>query len=340
MVGPLQLIVIGFDEDKYARDIILELKNLRQKKAIRLFDLLYIFKHKDGTIDSQEVSDLQAEEQREFGTLIKSLIGLSTKDLEHVNAVDVAGAIPVADSEFGVSQNELQKVAAELPNNSSAIFVAFEHTWARDLKEAMLRNNGVVRAQGMIDPNTLKLAANELATVLEAIDKTEVASMEKMARILADAEEQEKAARIQAAEVVMEAEAIKKDAEITKTDAEAMAVMAAEIEAESQAREAAALEHAAQVAAEAEDIEDQAFIEAEAVRKVARRQQEEAMAEAAAVVRESEEIEATAVLRAVNALVQAEVIEEEATREALNAIMAANVIEAAAARRAAKALSA
>ena len=340
MIGPLQLIVIGFDEDKYARDIILEIKNLRQKKAIRLFDLLYVFKHPDGTIDSQEVSDLQAEEQREFGTLIKSLIGLTSKDLEHANADEVASAIPVADSEFGLSEAELQSVADELPNNSSAIFVAFEHTWAVGLKEAMLQNNGYVRAQGMIDPNTLKLASNELAAVLEAIDKTEVASMAKMARILSEAEEQEKTARIQAAEVVMEAEAIKKDAQVTMADAEAMAEMATQIEAESLDQEEAARQHAAEVTAEAEAMEDQAFIEAEAVRKVAQRQQKEAIAEAAEVVRESEDIEAAAVLRAVNALVQADVIEREATREALNAIMAANVIEASAARRAAKALSA
>jgi uncharacterized membrane protein len=340
MVGPLQLIVIGFDEDKYARDIILEIKNLRQKKAIRLFDLLYVFKHPDGTIDSQEVSDLQAEEKREFGTLIKSLIGLTSKDLVHANADEVASAIPTAVSEFGLSEAELQQVSDELPNNSSAIFVAFEHTWAVGLKEAMLQNKGYLRAQGMIDPNTLKVASNELATVLEAIDKTEVASMEKMARILADAEEQEKTARIQAAEVVMEAEAIKKDAETTMVDAEAMAAMAVIVEAESLAQEEAARQHAAGVTAEAKDMEDQAFIEAEAVRKVARRQQEEAMAEAAEVVRESEDIEAAAVLRAVHALVQADVIEREATREALNAIMAANVIEAGAARRAAKALSA
>ena len=32
MIGPLQLVVIGFDEDKYARDIILEIKKLRKEK--------------------------------------------------------------------------------------------------------------------------------------------------------------------------------------------------------------------------------------------------------------------------------------------------------------------
>lgn len=339
MVGPLQLVVIGFDEDKYARDIILEIKSLRQKKAIRLFDLLYIFKHADGTIDSQEVSDLQDEEQREFGTLVRSLIGLSTKDLEHAGADEIADSLGTAESESGLSDSEIQNVADQLPNGSSAIFVVFEHFWARGLKDAMIRTGGTVRAQGLINPDTLKVASNELASVLEAIDKAEVASMEKMARIISEAEAQEKKARIKAAEVVMVAEAVKEDAQTTMAEAEAKAETAAQVEAESLAREEAARQHAAQVAAEAEEMEDDAFAQAQAVRRAAQRQEEKSMAEAAAVVRESEEIEASAVLRAVNALVAADVIEREATREALNAIFAANVIETAAAKRAAKALT-
>ena len=340
MIGPLQLIVIGFDEDKYARDIILEIKNLRQKQAIRLFDLLYIFKHEDGTIDSQEVSDLQAEEQREFGTLIKSLIGLSTKDLDHADADEVAASIHVAEKEFGVSQSELQSFADDLPNGSSAIFVAFEHVWARGFKQAIIDNNGYLRAAGMIDPNTLKLAADELASVLEAIDKTEKASMEKMAVILAATKAREDEASAKAAAVESEAEAIEESAEARMARAKALAVMAAGVEIEALAREEAALKHADEVAHEVEEIEDQAFLEAEAVRKVAQRQKEEALADAAEVVQESQDIEAAAVLRAVNALVMADLIEQEATQEALDAIFAARVIEASAARRAARALSA
>ena len=53
MIGPLQLLVIGFDEDTYAKEIMVELKNLRKHNVIRLFDLLYIIKHPDGTIASK-----------------------------------------------------------------------------------------------------------------------------------------------------------------------------------------------------------------------------------------------------------------------------------------------
>ena len=98
MIGPLQLVVIGFEQDKYARDIILELKNLRKERTIRIFDLLYIFKHEDGSITSKEVSDLQEEEQREFGTLVRTLLDLSTKDVEHMNADEVAESLGSAEA--------------------------------------------------------------------------------------------------------------------------------------------------------------------------------------------------------------------------------------------------
>ena len=45
MIGPLQLVVIGFDEGKYALDVVLELKNPRKQRSIGIFDLLYIFEH-------------------------------------------------------------------------------------------------------------------------------------------------------------------------------------------------------------------------------------------------------------------------------------------------------
>jgi uncharacterized membrane protein len=334
MLGPLQLIVIGFDEDKYARDIILELKSLRKAKTILLFDLLYLFKHEDGTVDSKEVSDLQEEEQREFGTLVRSLLGLSAKDVEHIDAEAVAGTLEAADDAFGLSDSEIQTVADEIPNGSSAIFVIFEHAWARPLKAAMIRTGGYVRAQGIIDPETLKTATNELAAVLAAVNK---ATMEKMADTMAGAKSQEEDALARAAGAMAEADVAESEVAARLEEAALMAEEADQVAAEAQAREEAAREHAAQVAAEAEAMEDDAFAEAEAVRRAAERQKEMAMAEAA---EHSQEIEAAAVMRAMNVLISARIIEPSATREALDAILAADVIEVSAARKAAQSIAA
>jgi uncharacterized membrane protein len=340
MLGPLQLTVVGFDEDKYARPIILEIKNLRKAKTIRLFDLLYLFKHPDGTFEAKEVSDLAEEEQREFGSVIKSLIGLSAGDIKHASADDVADTLENMDSGFGLSDAELQAVVDKMPNDSSAIFVLFEHAWARGVKEAMISAGGKLQAQGLLDPDSLKMATNELATVLEAIDKSESAAMEKMAEVItgAKAEEEEAYQKKEAAEA--KAETATTLAAAAVAEAIVVSEQVDQSVAEARAREEEAMLQAEQVKADAQAQEDAAFAEVEAVRKAAQRQVEQAEAKAAEAVQRAEEIEAEAVLRAVNALVAARVIERSATRQALEAIVAANVIEPSAARRAAANLSA
>jgi len=298
MIGPLQLLVIGFDEDTYAKEIMVEIKDLRKHKIIRLFDLLYIIKHADGTFASKEVDDLQDEEQREFGTLIKGLMGLATKDVKHMDAEEVASSLGSESDEFGVSESEVQGLADQLPDGSSAIFVIFEHLWARSLKASMLRAGGYVRAQGFLDPATLQTASNELATVLEAVEKAEVATMEKMAEIMGDAKAQEDAARVAAAVAIAEATAIKAQAADALAEAEVTEEEAKQMVAEAEARAEEARQHAANVTAETAAMEDDAFAHAEAVR------------------------------RAGNA----------AAREAIKAIIEANIIEAGAAREAVEAL--
>jgi len=339
MLGPLQLTVVGFDEDKYAREIILEIKSLRKSKTIRLFDLLYLFKHPDGTFEGKEVSDLAEDEQREFGSVIKSLIGLSAGDIEHVDADDVAGALENMDSGFGLTDTELQAVADQMPNDSSAIFVLFEHAWARGVKEAMISAGGKLHAQGMLDPETLKVATNELATVLEAIDKSEMAAMEKMAEVITGAKTEEEEAREKKAAAEAEADVATTLAAAAVAEAIAVSDQVDLSVAEARAAEEEALLQAEAVKAEAMAQEDAAFAEVEAVRRAAQRQVEEAEAKAAEAVERAEEIEAEAVLRAVNALVAARVIERSAARQALEAIVDADVIEPSAARRAAANMS-
>lgn len=350
MLGPLQLTVVGFDEDKYARDIILEIKSLRKSKTIRLFDLLYLFKHPDGTFEGKEVSDLAAEEQREFGSVIKSLIGLSTSDMEHVDADEVSETLDNMASGFGLSDSELQAVADEMPSDSSAIFVLFEHAWARGVKDAMIKAGGKLQAQGILDPQTLKVATNELATVLEAINRSEMTAMEKMAEVITGAKTEEEEAREKKAAAEADADAATTLAAAAVAEAITVSDEADKSVAEAKAREEEALREAEEIKAEAQQQaetalaeaqaqEDAAFAEVEVVRRAAQRQIEQAEAKAAEAVQRAEEMEAEAVLRAVNAMVAARVIERSAARQALEAIVDADVIEPSAARRAAVRLS-
>ena len=138
MIGPLQLLVFGFDEEQKARDVVRVAKSLKRAKAIRLFDLVYVIKDQEGTLQAKEISELRTEEKREFGALAKALLGLAVEDVESLDAQELVDSLNVAEEEFGLSDEEIQEVAARVPNGTSAIFVIFEHVWARELHEAVL----------------------------------------------------------------------------------------------------------------------------------------------------------------------------------------------------------
>lgn len=338
MIGPLHLLVIGFDEDKRARDITRIVNGLKRAKAIRLFDLLYIIKQSDGKIKAKEISELRSDEKREYGALVKRLIGVATQDVERMDAGEMAASLAVAEDEFGLSESEVLAIADRMAEGSSGILAIFEHTWARGIKEDLQKVGGYVRAQGLIDPKTLGMAADELNTIMDAISRAEASAMDELVEVKVGAEADAEEARSVAAEAIAAAQAREEEAQAAIAAAEQRETEAAQAVADAQAREEEARQQAAGATAKAQEIEDTAFDEAEVVRRAAERQQQRAMAEAAAVEQQAQEIEAKAVLRAMNALVTARIIEQKAASHALDTIIAANVLEAAAVQEAAKSL--
>jgi len=188
MIGPLHLLVIGFDEDKRARDITRIVQDLKRAKAIRLIDLLYIIRHDNGEMQAKEISELRTDEKQEYGALIKKLIGMETQDVEQRDASELVDSLAVAVSEFGLSESEVQRIADRLPNGSSGILAIFEHTWARCIKKNIQEAGGTVRAQGLLDPATLEIAADELSVILDAINRAESSAMDQLVEVKVETE--------------------------------------------------------------------------------------------------------------------------------------------------------
>ncbi len=324
-IGPLQLVAIGFDEDKYYRDIIKELGDIRRSGIIRLFDALYVIKHPDGAIEAKETSELGEEEKREYGSVIRGLLDLAAaKGLENVSQSDLEHALEMSGKDFGLSDAEVGEIADRIPAGSSALIVLFEHKWAVHLKESIGKSGGYLIAQGLIQPETLKVVSSELTAVMRAVEKVEATAFTEAAQAVALSEEIKAEAALQALGALMEAELIEEAAR-----QEALEVLhAAEL------IEAAAITEAAIVVAETEAIEDEAIAEAEMVVAVAEAVEEEAIMEAAVVVSVAEQAEADAIARALQAMVAADIIEEDAIDRAITAIVNAQIVEIAAAKQA------
>ena len=57
-IGPVQLLVISFDQPRFTGEIIEELRRLRDSNVIRLVDALAVQKGLDGELTALQWSDL------------------------------------------------------------------------------------------------------------------------------------------------------------------------------------------------------------------------------------------------------------------------------------------
>ena len=166
--GPMQLTVIGFDNDEIIGGLLDELDRVREFGIMRLIDFLFVAKDADGNIAALEVTDLDDAERMEFGAIVGGLIGLGAAGVEGAEAGAVAGALSVAEHDFGLSAEEIQAAADHIPAGGSAVVALFEHTWAVRLKEYILSNGGFLVAQGLIHPSALVEVGAELAVAVKA----------------------------------------------------------------------------------------------------------------------------------------------------------------------------
>ena len=69
MIGPVQVLVVGFDRPTFSGDVLAELARLREAGIVRLVDLLLVSRSHDGTLQTLPTS---AEGQADLGGLAAS----------------------------------------------------------------------------------------------------------------------------------------------------------------------------------------------------------------------------------------------------------------------------
>ena len=152
--GPVQLIVLGFNQPDFHGEIIAELERLRETGTIRVIDALAIYKSADGELEVEHLSNLSEDEAIEYGTRIGALIGLGIEGEEGVEAGAAAGAEEVAaDSGVQVfTEAEGWDVLEDIPDDSAAALVLIEHHWAVPGRDAIVRAGGFRISDGFISP--------------------------------------------------------------------------------------------------------------------------------------------------------------------------------------------
>jgi len=168
-IGPVQLIVLGFDHPDFHGEVIAELERLRESDTVRVIDSIAVYKDADGNLEVEHLSNLTEQEAVELGSKIGALIGLGVEGEEGMEVGAALGAEQAAAEGIHVFAGaEEWDVLEDIPNDSAAALVLLEHHWAVPLRDAIARAGGFRISDGFISP--LDLVEIGLMSAQEAKD--------------------------------------------------------------------------------------------------------------------------------------------------------------------------
>ena len=136
-LGPISYLVVEFPGSKMTGEGLPILVDLAQRGVIRILDLVFVAKGKDGSLGVIQLADLDRD-----GTLDLAVFEGASSGL--VSQEDLADAAPVIE-----------------PGSSAAILI-FENRWATSFVQALRRGGAELVAAGYIPQDDL-VAALEAA---------------------------------------------------------------------------------------------------------------------------------------------------------------------------------
>jgi uncharacterized membrane protein len=174
-IGPVQLLVLGFEHPDFHGEIIEELERLRESDTVKVIDSLAVYKDAEGEIEVMHLSNLSKDEAIELGSKVGALIGLGIEGDKGMEAGAFAGAEATANGVDFFHDEEAWDVLEEIPNDSAAALILLEHHWAVPLRDAIARAGGSRISDGFISPFDLieiGLLTAEEAKEHQAVEKT------------------------------------------------------------------------------------------------------------------------------------------------------------------------
>lgn len=145
VLGPIEIVVIGFESGSFTGEIVAELEKLVEANTINIIDGLVVRK------DSEEDT---------------TFVELDQID----NDADVAKVAALMDKvDSLISDEDVEILADSLPVGGAAGILVFEHTWVKPLRDAIVNVGGelidTIRVPGMV--------VQEVLDAIEALENEE-----------------------------------------------------------------------------------------------------------------------------------------------------------------------
>ncbi len=150
LIGPVQLLVVGFEQPDFKGEVLAHLQSLREHDLVRVIDILLVYKDVEGELETRQVSDLSTQEAQDLGALAGALIGLGA-----AAGGDAEDAARLWSAEDGLTEEDLVDVLAEIPPDTAVAIALLEHRWAIPLREAIIAAGGFPILDTWVHPRDL-----------------------------------------------------------------------------------------------------------------------------------------------------------------------------------------
>jgi len=183
-IGPVQLIVLGFNHPDFRGEVVGELQKLREADTVRVIDALIVYKDAEGELEAEHLGNLTESETIELDSKVAALIGLGFAGEEGAVAGAEVGAQVGAqgDNLLALSDADGWDVLEDIPNDTAAAVLLIEHHWAVPVRDAVARAGGFRISDGFISPLDLVAVGLMASEEAEQMHQMETANAAVAAR--------------------------------------------------------------------------------------------------------------------------------------------------------------
>lgn len=136
-IVPLDYAVVGFRGNKFNGEIASEIYQLVDEGLIRIIDLVFLSKDKEGQYTALELNDLSDEEYVQFVPLAQHMDPLFTPE-------------------------DVGTLAAQVPADSAAMIILWQNIWTDKLRRAVANANGELLLQERVPAEVLNEVMAEI----------------------------------------------------------------------------------------------------------------------------------------------------------------------------------
>jgi len=136
-IVPLDYAVIGFRGNKFNGEIAPEIYRLADEGLVRIIDIVFIAKDKEGQFTALELNELSDEERAQFTPISDNIDPIFTPE-------------------------DVSTLAAYVPPDSAAMILMWQNIWTEKFRRAVANSNGEILVHERVPTEVLNEVMAEI----------------------------------------------------------------------------------------------------------------------------------------------------------------------------------